>query len=90
MRRQSSQAASIAMNPNQSVAFDEETSVMVNEPLMINETAYGDVSQDAGDEIRFSVELTRIDRLNDTYSLDLRRLKGALRSYKYLYDTFRQ
>ncbi|KAJ7817559.1 hypothetical protein B0H14DRAFT_3474573 [Mycena olivaceomarginata] len=45
--------------------------------------------EDAGDEVRFSVELTRLDRLNDTYSLDIRRLKGNLRSYKFLYDTLR-
>jgi len=58
--------------------------------MMVGETAYGDPSQDAGDEVRFSVELTRIDRLNDMFSLDIRRLKGNLRSYKFLYDTIRQ
>ena len=54
------------------------------------DTIYGDEKQDAGDEVRFSVELTRLDRLDDTYSLDIRRLKGNLRSYKFLYDTLRQ
>lgn len=58
--------------------------------VVMQETTYGDPSQDAGDEVRFSVELTRIDRLNDTFSLDIRRLKGNLRSYKFLYDTIRQ
>ncbi|EJD43558.1 hypothetical protein AURDEDRAFT_66169 [Auricularia subglabra TFB-10046 SS5] len=51
---------------------------------------YGDRSQDLCDEVRFSVELTRIDRLDDTLSLDIRRLKGNLRSYKFLYDTLRE
>jgi len=51
---------------------------------------YGDPSQDPGDEVRFSVELTRLDRLADTYSLDIRRLKGGLRGYKYVYDTLRE
>jgi protein-serine/threonine kinase len=51
---------------------------------------YGDRSEEPGDEVRFSVELTRLDRLVDTYSLDIRRLKGNLRSYKFLYDTLRQ
>ena len=88
MRRQASQVSTHASQP--SLAFDDETSVVVSEPLIMNETAYGDPSQDAGDEVRFSVELTRIDRLTDTYSLDIRRLKGNLRSYKYLYDTIRQ
>lgn len=89
MRRQSSQVSATA-SPQASLAFDDETSVVVSEPLVMNEAAYGDPSQDAGDEVRFSVELTRIDRLSDTYSLDVRRLKGNLRSYKYLYDTIRQ
>lgn len=52
-------------------------------------TFYGDRSVDQGDEVRFSVELTRLDRLEDTLSLDIRRLKGNLRSYKFLYDTLR-
>ena len=53
------------------------------------EPMYGDSTQDQGDEVRFYVELTRLDRLNDTFSLDIRRLKGNLRSYKFLYDTLR-
>ena len=77
------------MSSSPSLAFDDETSVIVSEPL-VADVAYGDPSQDAGDEVRFSVELTRIDRLNDTYSLDIRRLKGNLRSYKFLYDTLRE
>jgi protein-serine/threonine kinase len=91
--------------PTTPLAFDDENSVIIspNTPssdgnggtsspttVVIQETVYGDVSQDAGDEVRFSVELTRIDRLNDTFSLDIRRLKGNLRSYKFLYDTLRQ
>ncbi|KAF4611670.1 hypothetical protein D9613_003682 [Agrocybe pediades] len=133
MRRQSSQVASGVPPPSSSagnapantLAFDDEHSVVVGEPLTINGSnvasnvdpitpvmspgqnafplisggasgsgaggpVYGDPSQDAGDEVRFSVELTRLDRLNDTYSLDIRRLKGNLRSYKFLYDTLRQ
>ena len=54
-----------------------------------HEPVYGDKSADQGDEVRFSVELTRIDRLDDTFSLDIRRLKGNLRSYKFLYDTLK-
>lgn len=54
------------------------------------EPLYGDRSVDQGDEVRFSVELTRLDRLEDTLSLDIRRLKGNLRSYKFLYDTLRE
>lgn len=51
---------------------------------------YGSTTADMGDEVRFSVELTRLDRLKDTYSLDVRRLKGNLRSYKFLYEVLRE
>ncbi|KIJ34883.1 hypothetical protein M422DRAFT_100952, partial [Sphaerobolus stellatus SS14] len=54
------------------------------------ETVYGDRSVDQGDEVRFSIELTRIEGLEGTLSLDIRRLKGNLRSYKFLYDTIRE
>ncbi|KAI0270614.1 hypothetical protein BC834DRAFT_841439 [Gloeopeniophorella convolvens] len=54
------------------------------------EPVYGDPSQDQGDEVRFSVELTKLDGLKDTYSVDVRRLKGNLRSYKFLYDSVTQ
>jgi Kinase associated domain 1 len=40
--------------------------------------------------VRFSVEVTRIDRLDDLLSLDIRRLKGHLKSYKFLYDAIRE
>ncbi|KAG2137465.1 Pkinase-domain-containing protein [Suillus clintonianus] len=91
MRRQSSQVSGVA--PSQ-VSMDDDSGVTasspVDSPSGTNETVYGDTSQDAGDEVRFSIELTRIDRLKDTYSLDIRRLKGNLRSYKFLYDTIRE
>ncbi|KAJ7108640.1 hypothetical protein C8R44DRAFT_294557 [Mycena epipterygia] len=53
------------------------------------DVVYGDMLEDVGDEVRFSVELTRLDRLKDMYSLDIRRLKGNLKSYKFLYNTLR-
>lgn len=95
-RRQSSQVSTTSSrhanfgdvgNPSNLL---EDDSVLVAEPGAMVEPAFGDPTQDAGDEVRFSVELTRLDRLNDTYSLDIRRLKGNLRSYKFLYDTLRQ
>ncbi|KAI0632707.1 Pkinase-domain-containing protein [Trametes polyzona] len=101
MRRQSSQVSSGTLH-QVSPSFESEASsdtVLaaavppgssdVPAPISL-ETIYGDQLQDAGDEVRFSVELTRLDRLDDTYSLDIRRLKGNLRSYKFLYDTLRQ
>lgn len=91
MRRQSSQISTHGPSSSQpSLAFDDETSVVVSEPLLMSDAAYGDPTRDAGDEVRFSVELTRLEGLHDTFSLDIRRLKGNLRSYKFLYDTLRE
>ncbi|KAJ7030148.1 CAMK/CAMKL/Kin4 protein kinase [Mycena alexandri] len=93
MRRQSSQVSSAA-GPNASFdAADDSlnnSGILTAEPIGQADTVYGAATEDAGDEVRFSVELTRLDRLNDTYSLDIRRLKGNLRSYKFLYDTLRK
>ena len=36
------------------------------------ESIYGNTAQDPGNEVRFSVELTCIDQLKDTYSLVLK------------------
>ncbi|KAI0668998.1 Pkinase-domain-containing protein [Trametes maxima] len=102
MRRQSSQVSTGAHHQGSPSLESEATSETVlaaavpagaasDVPSPISlETIFGDTQQDAGDEVRFSVELTRLDRLDDTYSLDIRRLKGNLRSYKFLYDTLRQ
>ncbi|KAF9648108.1 hypothetical protein BDM02DRAFT_3097023 [Thelephora ganbajun] len=98
MRRQSSQVSTSGSQP-----VDSESSSPGNNesnpslatptserPSSLPNTLYGDQSQDQGGEVRFSVELTRLDRLEDTYSLDIRRLKGNLKSYKFLYDSLRE
>ena len=51
---------------------------------------YGPPAEDLADEVRFTVEVTRLAGLNDTYSVDIRRLKGNLRSYKFVYCTIRE
>ncbi|KAH7925023.1 Pkinase-domain-containing protein [Leucogyrophana mollusca] len=98
MRRQSSQVSGMASS-QPSLSIDDDVAAVPAAPSPVEpspspsgtpETVYGDNTQDLGDEVRFSVELTRIDRLKDTYSLDIRRLKGNLRSYKFLYDTLRE
>lgn len=54
-------------------------------------TVYGDpASQDQRDKVTMSIELTKLDQLEGMYSLDIRRLKGNLRSYKFLYDSLRE
>ena len=96
MRRQSSQVSGVASS-HPSLSLDDDNAATTTAPSPVDpspsgvgEPIYGDTTQDAGDEVRFSVELTRIDRLKDTYSLDIRRLKGNLRSYKFLYDAIRE
>ncbi|KAF8935599.1 hypothetical protein BGZ58_004920 [Dissophora ornata] len=49
------------------------------------EPLYGEDSIDSGDEIRFSIELCRIKNLHGLYSVDIRRMKGNLWTYKFLY-----
>ena len=98
MRRQSSQVSSSGTQPvdsgNSSPGNGESDPSLVTptneQSTSPTNTVYGDQSQDQGGEVRFSVELTRLDRLEDTYSLDIRRLKGNLKSYKFLYDSLRE
>ena len=89
MRRQSSQVSADINDAAEAalaaaVSHTETPSIVAGEPI------YGSQSEDQGDEVRFSVELTRLDRLDGTYSLDVRRVKGNLRSYKFVYDTLRE
>ncbi|KAG0047690.1 hypothetical protein BGZ83_007298 [Gryganskiella cystojenkinii] len=49
------------------------------------EPLYGEESIDSGEEVRFSIELCRIRNLNGIYSVDIRRMKGNLWAYKFLY-----
>ncbi|KAG0209383.1 hypothetical protein BGX28_010371 [Mortierella sp. GBA30] len=49
------------------------------------EPLYGEDAIDSGDEIRFSIELCRIKNLHGLYSVDIRRVKGNLWAYKFLY-----
>ncbi|KAF7312140.1 Non-specific serine/threonine protein kinase [Mycena indigotica] len=92
MRRQSSQVSSAGPGSTSLDGDDplNNSGILTSEPASLADTVYGESSEDAGDEVRFSVELTRIDRITDMYSLDIRRLKGNLRSYKFLYDTLKK
>ena len=49
------------------------------------EPLYGEESIDSGEEVRFSIELCRIRNLSGIYSVDIRRMKGNLWAYKFLY-----
>ncbi|KAI5122647.1 hypothetical protein M0805_007910 [Coniferiporia weirii] len=96
MRRQSSQVSAHPSFEGDSNGDMRDVSNSSREKLPVmpappqHEPIYGDRTVDQADEVRFSVELTRIDGLDDTFSIDIRRLKGHLRSYKFLYDTLRE
>lgn len=42
---------------------------------------------DPGDEVRFSIELTRLKNLPGLLSLDIKRLRGNVWSFKFVYQT---
>lgn len=50
-------------------------------------TIYGDPSVDPGQEVRFSVELCKIKNLPGLYIVDMRRLRGNVWTYKFIYRT---
>ena len=99
-RRTTSQPSTATVSPSLSFDNDEEVGTPKTPSTSIEPTSTSQAHQlvepiygppnDQGDEVRFSVEVTRIDRLDDLLSLDIRRLKGQLKSYKFLYDTIRE
>jgi protein-serine/threonine kinase len=100
MRRSSSQAPgapSFGGGAGAPVAFDEDAIDLGTPAHELPTSDSGDVVEpiygekpDQHDEVRFSVEVTKLDRLDDLLSLDIRRLKGNLKSYKFLYDIIRE
>ncbi|GAA5930912.1 uncharacterized protein JCM15063_002493 [Sporobolomyces koalae] len=46
----------------------------------------GEKSADAGDEVRFVVELTRVKNLDRLYCVDIKRMRGGPWSYKHVYE----
>jgi hypothetical protein len=51
----------------------------------IPDSLYGDLSIDSGEEVRFNVELCAVKNFPNLYILDMKRLKGNVWGYKYLY-----
>ncbi|ORY29559.1 hypothetical protein BCR39DRAFT_467332 [Naematelia encephala] len=48
---------------------------------------YGEHSVDAGDEVKFVIELCRIKNLPGLYLLNIKRLRGSVWSFKFIYQT---
>ncbi|RUP43297.1 hypothetical protein BC936DRAFT_137367 [Jimgerdemannia flammicorona] len=79
----SSQTSSTSPVPSSTVSAQRNSS---SKPSA-TEALYGDPSIDPGDEIRFSVELCKIKNLTNLYIVDIRRMRGNLWGYKFLYHT---
>ena len=54
------------------------------------EPLYGPPTHDALDEVRFALEITAFKNLEGQFLIEIRRLKGGLKSYKFLYETVRE
>ncbi|WWC59963.1 uncharacterized protein I303_102526 [Kwoniella dejecticola CBS 10117] len=52
-----------------------------------NEPLYGEHSVDSGDEVKFVIELCRIKNLPGLYLLNIKRLRGSVWSFKFIYQT---
>ena len=53
----------------------------------MNTSTDGHVSVDSGDEVKFVVELCRIKNLPGLYLLNIKRLRGSVWSFKFIYQT---
>lgn len=92
MRRSSSYASSAHLSPTvpQSSAADDSSSSIgghtddASSPA--KSTGVQQASQDSGDEVRFSVEVTKIKNLPGLYSVDFKRIKGSAWNYKSIYQ----
>ncbi|WVQ94411.1 hypothetical protein IAU59_001490 [Kwoniella sp. CBS 9459] len=51
------------------------------------EPLYGEHSVDNGDEVKFVIELCRIKNLPGLYLLNIKRLRGSVWSFKFIYQT---
>jgi protein-serine/threonine kinase len=47
----------------------------------------GEKTADAGDEVRFVCEITRVRNLDELYVVECKRMKGGPWTYGFLYET---
>lgn len=79
LRRGSSQQGGQSMSQSSTSNENDVSEDQLPSPL------YGEPSVDGGQEVRFSVEVTRLKNLPGLYSVDIRRMKGNLWAYKFIY-----
>lgn len=59
----------------------------VVKPVENNNVIYGEQGIDNGDEVQFSVELSKIENLPGLYVVDMKRTRGNIWAFKFLYHT---
>ncbi|KAI8145957.1 hypothetical protein BJV82DRAFT_482569, partial [Fennellomyces sp. T-0311] len=82
-KRPSSQESTTSSSSNSRTDKKRRMSTM----FQTGETVYGDPVVDPGEEVRFSVELCKIKNLPGLYIVDIRRMRGNVWAYKFLYHT---
>lgn len=68
-----------------STEAEEEVAMMQQEEQQQLKPIYGDPITDTGNEVRFLVEISRFRNLPGLYIVDIRRLRGSVWAYKFLY-----
>lgn len=68
-----------------SIKHSTGSSVNSTDSSKVTNPIYGDPSMDSGDEIRFSVELCKMKNLPGLYIVDIRRMRGNVWGYKWVY-----
>ncbi|KAI8070165.1 kinase-like domain-containing protein [Thamnidium elegans] len=63
------------------------STAVINKPVENNQVIYGEQGIDNGDEIQFSVELSKIENLPGLYVVDIKRTRGNIWAFKFLYHT---
>jgi len=91
LRRGSSYASASASSthlPRSETNLSElSPTVSAGSPSLAKETLYGEHSVDSGDEVKFNIELCRIKNLPGLYLLNIKRLRGNVWSFKFIYQT---
>lgn len=89
LRRGSSYGSSTHLPRSESVLSETNLNSprMSSPPPPTKEPIYGEHSIDIGDEVKFNVELCRIKNLPGLYLLNIKRLRGNVWSFKFIYQT---
>ncbi|KAL1410182.1 hypothetical protein Q8F55_004187 [Vanrija albida] len=85
----SQHSSALARSESDLLAASQSTTPSFVSPALgpVPEPLYGDHSTDSGDELKFAIELCRIKNLNGLYLLQIKRLRGSVWSFKFIYQT---